>query len=526
MPPARKSKAAKAAKQAAPAKKPKSSRQTKPTAKAAAATASSQTTEDPTPSSAQSQGEDLPAPIHYLVEFTVLFEAEQLAKSSQLGAILTSDRTNFRAGAYISHCEELARDVIARKGLQTHLYRNTVKIYPLVDRKTRGPIICDWVSFDEEAWRLNIDPIIDRVAAEAKKGTNPTISVEIITIYSRFRDHLPDPEPVGAPAPPPSTPAPAAQQTTAAKSPSKLQSAAAAAAKAKSTTQKMLVESRIRDLTRDSSALIPLVTKWRCRYDQCTNHPNSGSCYVLNRQHYRIPTWIFGVWQALIDSGDATDAIMPHDLLKQCLPAAKPRREKPQRSSSLVSAAQAQPQQPPYPYPYPYMMPQLPMQLPTPYMAYPPPFYPPPYPPQGQPAAPHQHQNTPPTSSPPRGNHEDPDVIIKGYLDDLIERYPLQTIPLRAAQDLLLKEAIDVDDLWTWLQEPEKFPKLAVIAPGLRKRIKTHLKFYLHLSTHHPDTLPAAAETDIERGVELAEELNDFSSQQLVDDEEEGGDDD
>ena len=129
--------------------------------------------------------------------------------------------------------------------------------------------------------------------------------------------------------------------------------------------------------------------------------------------------------------------------------------------------------------PYPYMMPPAA----SPYM---PPGY---YSPQQQPNPPLHPQPTPqppgilpPASSPLGQPDTDPDELIQGYFDHLIKKYPHQQTALSRAQNLFHKKAFDVEDLWSWIQKPAQHPRLVEVAPGLRKRIKTHLKEFLQHS--------------------------------------------
>ena len=247
----------------------------------------------------------------------------------------------------------------------------------------------------------------------------------------------------------------------------------------------MLAESRERDehTTRDNMNMIPLLLKWQCRYSMCPNFPGRGHCYVKNRQHYRIQHWMFSEWQQRINDGNIDMDHMPPEICLRCVPAAKPR---PTRSPASTPASTSAPTaQSPQPWgSFSYMMTPAPSYMPFGY-----------FPPQQ--AAPQQANSPlhlqpapqqpilpqpvliPLTSSPPNQPDNNPDVLIKGYFNYLIEKYPLQSSALSDAHKLLLESAFNVEDLWNWLRRPAEYPVLASIVEGLRKRIKTHLKSFL-----------------------------------------------
>ena len=419
--------------------------------------------ESPPPSSPPPK----PVPVHYIVAFTAKFESEVLVRSSKAGHT-DGEGLRFRPRIYITEVIELARIKAEREGLTTYLYTSNITIHPL-DRKARPPIIIDWkTNFEGSVWDLEVEPVIRLVAGEAKRGQSATVSIDIETVFSRYRNRLPEstlPDPPQLP--PASTPARATQ--TARKK------------RKGTTTERMLAESKERDelTSRDNMNMLPLITQWTCKYSQCPQYPRQGHCYVEDGQHYRIAHWMWKEWQDAIYAGQTDILHMPASLRERCVPAAKAR---PWKSATPASTPNAQfPQQPWSPYSY-MMAPTAPPYMPLGY-----------YSPQQ--AAPQQQQQPnlplhpqptpqppgalPPASSPPGQPDTDPDELIQGYFDHLIKKYPHQRAALGRAQNLLHEEAFDVEDLWTWLIEPAQHPRLAEVPPGLRKRIKTHLKEYL-----------------------------------------------
>ena len=412
-----------------------------------------------------------PPPILYIAAWTIQFEHEILEKSSEIGKI-DNIVSGFKAAHYLKRVKELVNKKAKREGIRAYLFKNEIIIHH-IDRKAKPSISINWREFDSYTFETKAQPVIKLLAAETKKGQSATISVDIQTTYSRYQDHLPDPLP---PNPPPatSTQQPAASQTT--------------TKKKESTTTKMLTESRERDelTTRDTVNLVPLINRWHCKYSMCPNYPKHGQYYVEDRQYYRIQYWMFGEWQAQINTGNADIDHMPPDIRSKCALAAKPRPTK--TAATPAPASTPQPiAQPPQPWGFPYMMPPT-----APYM---PPFgYFPPQQTAPQPTNPLFHPRLveqPPTSNPPDQPDSDPDELIKAFFNRLIRKYPSQATALTQAHKLLYKEAIDVDDLWKWLFHLIEYPSLASINQGIRKRIKLHLKHFLR----SPDSLLDPSQT-------------------------------
>ena len=208
---------------------------------------------------------------------------------------------------------------------------------------------------------------------------------------------------------------------------------------------------------------MPLLLRWKCRYSMCFNYQSH--CYIEAKLHYRVSTMIIGRWQEAISAGEATTEHMPRYLLLECELTVKLRAYRAQAKpvanqmqylmqtwggGPYWMAAQPTPFYPPMLAPFSPYFPQQTFGRPPGFPAPAPPLLPP-----------------PPTSSPSEPADQDPDELLKGYFDYLIKKYPLQAGGLAAAQSKVLKEAIDVDDFWRWLKEPERYPELASINQGL-----------------------------------------------------------
>ena len=127
----------------------------------------------------------IPPAASYLVEYSIFFEYIELKKDTKLGG----DLGTFNPRIYPTISLDLTQEYARKGGFATYLYQNEVSIKPLGGKGDPWPI--DWVPATSTHWAIHIQPIIDRIASQAKKGQDSTVNLKIKSVFSRYEGKLP-----------------------------------------------------------------------------------------------------------------------------------------------------------------------------------------------------------------------------------------------------------------------------------------------------------------------------------------------
>ena len=385
-----------------------------------------------------------PPPVNalsYNVAWVLKFEEKVLDESSQpgeKGKDYTSDM--FDPHMFRRHCEKLVDDYVAAQGYQCVIIKNKVLIYPLNSK--RKPLVVDWKTFYATAWEKFVMQIAENHAREAKRGSRPTISIEIDVQYARRRDWQQSEPPQSAQMPP--------------------GSAQKSAKKRATTTTRMVADVEAKGPDSSNVCVLALHKRWKCNDGNCMAGRGglASICYIQNSIHYRVPMRRIKEWADCIADNTATADKMPQGLLKYCGPAgrAMPKTAATSRSELAPPAwpgpTYAAPQQFPI-YPYPFLPPNVP-------------------------TAPREGVVAP-VSSPPKSVDSDPDEVVENFFVYMIDKNPRQETNLQAAQELAAEEGATLAYLWEWSSPTSKITnkKFENIGDGLRRRIHSSIKPYI-----------------------------------------------